>query len=300
MALLRARSCHLFLPPAVTDVLSTTPHQCLLPRTEPSVGSIPSTRLAAHSSMLHEPYVDTTPGLQPLDARPPDVTSLPAAEAGRAAECSQSSPPRPLCLSFPLASLGAEPAAATPDPPSWDMQFPPRPRPRSSSRPCQGGVSTELARWLRSEPSRGGAAHGVVLLNAACALGLTQLQFRSLVEIEMMLFSAAHALFLVAFVALRVHRPDAHRPFRAPGGTLAAAAYSAAPLLICLATFGSNVVTLPHVDTASGVCRAIVCALVLGAALHVALMPSKECCSNGSPLRNDASGVDGPPQQRLA
>lgn len=138
---------------------------------------------------------------------------------------------------------------------------------RRCSPACSWAWAAAL-RWLAARPTRGGAPHGIVLFNACFALALAQLHFRSLVEVEMMLFSAAHALFLAAFVALRLRQPEVPRPFRVPGRTAAAVAYSVPPLLICSATFAANLLPLPRIEPAAAAMRGLVCALVLVAVLH--------------------------------
>jgi amino acid transporter len=107
------------------------------------------------------------------------------------------------------------------------------------------------------------------VFNACCALALAQLHLpAALVETEMMLFSAAHVLFLAAFVALRLSQPDAPRPFRVPGQTAAAVACCVPPLLICVATFAANLLPLPRIGPAAFTLRGFACALVLAAVVH--------------------------------
>ena len=88
-----------------------------------------------------------------------------------------------------------------------------------------------------------------IVLNALVAGALTMVHFESLVELEMMLYAVLHVLFLYAFVALRVLRPQAERPFRLPGGTIVAAACCVPPLLICVATLGANLLTPAYAAT---------------------------------------------------
>ena len=61
-----------------------------------------------------------------------------------------------------------------------------------------------------------------------------------------MLFSTSHALFLLAFLALRVQRPDAARPFKLPGGLSTACACSALPLATCVAAIACNARSASH------------------------------------------------------
>ena len=67
----------------------------------------------------------------------------------------------------------------------------------TESRAATGAVSrlcASLVRWVRAEPPCGGAPRWAVLLNAACAFGLAQLPYSSLVEVEMTLYCASQPL----------------------------------------------------------------------------------------------------------
>ena len=62
----------------------------------------------------------------------------------------------------------------------------------------------------------------------------------------MMLFSTSHVLFLSAFLALRIQRPDADRPFKLPGGLSTACACSALPFATCVAAVACNARSVAH------------------------------------------------------
>lgn len=136
---------------------------------------------------------------------------------------------------------------------------------------CVRQLGAAFCGWLRSEPARGGAPRRVVLANALCAGALTQLRYQSLVEVEMMLYTVSQLLFLAAFLALRIKKPHAPRPFRVPGGTAAVTFLCVPPLLICLASIGSNLAEIPHADAGDAAMRITVCVLILAAPTHALL-----------------------------
>lgn len=100
-----------------------------------------------------------------------------------------------------------------------------------------------LERWLWSEPEGGGATRGNVLFNAAVAASMTLIHLEVLVEVEMMLYAMSHLLFLYTFIALRVQRPMIERPFRLPGGTMAACCYCACPCLFAISALVANFIS---------------------------------------------------------
>ena len=124
-----------------------------------------------------------------------------------------------------------------------------------------------MIKWLMGAP---GAAGGSVprisiLFNALCAGALTLAPYASLVEIEMMLYSVQHILFLYSFVALRVRMKEAERPFKLPGGTAVAAMACIPPLVICLATLGANLIKPIHAAAFGG-------ALMVGVVGHLVVV----------------------------
>jgi len=153
---------------------------------------------------------------------------------------------------------------------------------------------------VRAEPPCGGAPRWAVLLNAACAFGLAQLPYSSLVEVEMTLYCASHLFFLAAFLALRVQRPHAARLFRVPGGTLAAAAYCVPPLLICVATVTANTLALrdPAATDATVALRLAALALVAASAVHLAARRVAGRPSGSPPEDSEPAGGSEPPAAR--
>ena len=98
-----------------------------------------------------------------------------------------------------------------------------------------------LRRWLLDTPGGGSIVPRVnTLANAMCAAALTRLHYTFIVEVEMMLYSTSHILFLYSFTALRWQQPNATRPFRLPGGIAAVAAYSLPPLCVCGTVIAAN------------------------------------------------------------
>ena len=91
-----------------------------------------------------------------------------------------------------------------------------------------------LDRWLPAPLSRVSRVNGVprlsLLASCAVASGLAALSFGKLVVIDVLLYSAALSLEFIALVALRLKRPDLHRPFRVPGGWLGLVLVTGAPL----------------------------------------------------------------------
>ncbi|EOD16845.1 putative cationic amino acid transporter [Emiliania huxleyi CCMP1516] len=173
----------------------------------------------------------------------------------------------------------------------------------TESRAATGAVSrlcASLVRWVRAEPPCGGAPRWAVLLNAACAFGLAQLPYSSLVEVEMTLYCASHLFFLAAFLALRVQRPHAARLFRVPGGTLAAAAYCVPPLLICVATVTANTLALrdPAATDATVALRLAALALVAASAVHLAVRRVAGSPSGSPPEDSEPAGGSEPPAAR--
>jgi amino acid transporter len=72
----------------------------------------------------------------------------------------------------------------------------------------------------------------------ALALGFT---FERLITIDLVLYGGSLVLEFVALVVLRVREPEMHRPFRVPGGVLAAAAMGIGPsILIAFALWAAR------------------------------------------------------------
>jgi len=63
----------------------------------------------------------------------------------------------------------------------------------------------------------------------ACALGLT---FERLISIDLVLYGGALTLEFLALIALRLHEPELHRPFRVPGGLAGAIGIAVGPTVL--------------------------------------------------------------------
>jgi amino acid transporter len=83
----------------------------------------------------------------------------------------------------------------------------------------------------------------VVAVIAVCALTapLAALSFGSLVIIQCVTYTGALLLEFLALLVLRARRPDAHRPFRIPGGRFGLWYVCLAPLVVAAAVLGSAV-----------------------------------------------------------
>jgi hypothetical protein len=65
---------------------------------------------------------------------------------------------------------------------------------------------------------------------AACLVScMVLVPYRVLIEITITTIAGPTLLFLTSFVVLRVARPELPRPYKLPGGTIAAAIYAAPP-----------------------------------------------------------------------
>ena len=71
-----------------------------------------------------------------------------------------------------------------------------------------------------------------VLLNALLCAGLVWCPYQFLVEVTMLLMVIMTYPFLFAFVLLRISQPDVPRPFKVPGGTIAAVLWTLPPGLL--------------------------------------------------------------------
>ena len=71
-----------------------------------------------------------------------------------------------------------------------------------------------------------------VLLNALLCAGLVGCPYQFLVEVTMLLMVIMTYPFLFAFVLLRISQPEVPRPFKVPGGTIAAVLWTLPPGLL--------------------------------------------------------------------
>ncbi len=92
--------------------------------------------------------------------------------------------------------------------------------------------------WLvRSDP-KSGAPRNAILLCAVIYSIFAQWDFRELVELDVVLYSSALALELIALAVLRKREPGLARPCRVPGGSIGVGMVVALPIALCLcATF---------------------------------------------------------------
>jgi amino acid transporter len=99
--------------------------------------------------------------------------------------------------------------------------------------------------WLPQILGRGHKDTGVpvVAVIAVCALTvpLAALSFGSLVIIQSVTYMGALLLEFLALLVLRARRPDAHRPFRIPGGRFGLWYVCLAPLIVAAVLLGSAV-----------------------------------------------------------
>ena len=104
-----------------------------------------------------------------------------------------------------------------------------------------------------------------VLANAAAVGALVRLvRYEALVELEMSLYCCSQLLFFYAWLALRLHKPHAPRPFRVPGGVRLALGLIVLPVAVTLLTLGVNLASgsVGQLQQFSG-------AIVFGLLVHV-------------------------------
>ncbi len=89
-----------------------------------------------------------------------------------------------------------------------------------------------LPRVLTRRLARNGAPWVAVLVCAGAWTLSLGLSFERLVSLDILLYGTSLALEFVALVVLRVREPDLPRPFRVPGGTLAAAVLGVGPVAL--------------------------------------------------------------------
>lgn len=94
-------------------------------------------------------------------------------------------------------------------------------------------IQAPFLRWLFST-SQTGVAPLYILTNACCAAILVWMPYTLLVEFSMLLSVPSILLFMWSFVALRVQRPDADRPFLIPGGLSLAVFITVIPVAISI------------------------------------------------------------------
>jgi hypothetical protein len=97
---------------------------------------------------------------------------------------------------------------------------------------AEGEFQSAAHTWMLRGETRDEPGAFYVLLNAATAVVLVWCPYALLVEMTMIMMTIMTYPFLFAFVSLRITQPTAERPFKVPGGTLAAIVWSAFPGVI--------------------------------------------------------------------
>ncbi|HXG51512.1 MAG TPA: APC family permease [candidate division Zixibacteria bacterium] len=107
----------------------------------------------------------------------------------------------------------------------------------TSSRVCYAmALRGMLPSRLASLHPRYGTPHAAIVGNALAVACLVPFSFQELIQVDMFLYALALVLEFAAFVRLRRIRPDMPRPYRVPVGLAGAVAFSAPPVLLCLAS----------------------------------------------------------------
>jgi amino acid transporter len=121
----------------------------------------------------------------------------------------------------------------------------------------------------------------VVAVIAVCALTapLAALSFGSLVIIQCVTYTGALLLEFLALLVLRARRPDAHRPFRIPGGRFGLWYVCLAPLIVAAAVLASAV---HDADSFGPQLLAIALMAVSGVALYLARRGHARKCRNAA------------------
>jgi amino acid transporter len=125
----------------------------------------------------------------------------------------------------------------------------------------------------------------VVAVIAVCALTipLTALSFGSLVIIQCVTYTGALLLEFLALLVLRARRPDAHRPFRIPGGRFGLWYVCLAPLIVAAAVLTAAV---HDADSYGPQLLAIALVAVSGVALYLARRGhARKCRHDPQPQR---------------
>eukprot|EP00039_Didymoeca_costata_P025689 m.14132 g.14132 ORF g.14132 m.14132 type:complete len:518 (-) comp4993_c0_seq1:305-1858(-) len=93
--------------------------------------------------------------------------------------------------------------------------------------------SSKLFHYLWVDPSPGVPA-GIIIFNALLTCGATWLPYDVLIEMVILCAAPSMVLFLLAFVALRIQRPELDRPYRLPGGVGMAIGFATPPMILTL------------------------------------------------------------------
>eukprot|EP01062_Namystynia_karyoxenos_P019270 TRINITY_DN17235_c0_g1_i2.p1 TRINITY_DN17235_c0_g1~~TRINITY_DN17235_c0_g1_i2.p1 ORF type:complete len:541 (+),score=168.88 TRINITY_DN17235_c0_g1_i2:114-1736(+) len=110
----------------------------------------------------------------------------------------------------------------------------------TTSRALQGHAVLGLfpapvSAWLKQVHPRRHTPVNAILVNGACALGLSlALEFGTLVDVDQVLYSFRLIAIFAACMRLRMRYPELPRPFRIPVGTAGLAAILAVPVCFCV------------------------------------------------------------------
>ena len=97
-----------------------------------------------------------------------------------------------------------------------------------------------LPRVLARRRVKNGAPWVAVLACAAAWTLTLGLSFERLVSLDILLYGTSLVLEFVALVVLRVREPELPRPFRVPGGTIAASALAVGPIVLLAVALVKN------------------------------------------------------------
>ena len=107
--------------------------------------------------------------------------------------------------------------------------------------------------WLGDVDRRFGTPWAAVLVSAALYAAFAVFSFKELIVLNVWLYSLSLLVELAAFVRLRVTAPDLPRPWRVPGGLVAAVGVVAFPVLFCIGAMA----TAGWVNTIAGATAAV-------------------------------------------
>lgn len=136
------------------------------------------------------------------------------------------------------AAAEAATAAAAP-PPRNAPAFAPTPAPAGSL--CTASAAHAALRRFFWDLPPSGVPRCYVLANSAAVGALVRLvRYEALVELEMSMYCCSQLLFFYSWLALRLHKPYAPRPFRVPGGMRVALSLIVLPVAVTVLTLGAN------------------------------------------------------------
>jgi amino acid transporter len=110
-----------------------------------------------------------------------------------------------------------------------------------------------LPAWLGAVHPRFGAPWAAVVVSAMCYAAFAIFSFKELIVLNVWLYSLALLIELGAFLKLRRTEPTMPRPWRVPGGPIAAVLVVAFPALFAVAAMA----TAGFLNTVAGVAAAL-------------------------------------------